>query len=283
LIVSAIGGGRLATDKRQKIAVSNVEARWVSVDTEGNLFYTDETNNLILWKSYDEFSRGNPMARTLYEQKSLSAVNFPGGIAADGFNLFWTNKVAGTEYGSVIKAFEKPPEAGAVEAVEPIAKNALKSYGVCVAGNNVFFTEENKVFGVKKTGGAVGIISDVLKKPRGCAYDGDGTVYIADQTGNKVFMMPANMNSVQPEPLEKVLDFADSFGVAVVVTELTGGARPIHGASPGPCHRRLETLLLRRRPHPGASVKAVRIFHAPFRNQLTLCVRLLVTAANQVG
>jgi len=222
LIVTPIGGGRLETDKRQKIAVNNVEARWVTVDSAGNLFYTNERDNLIQWKSYDEFSRGNPMARTLYDGKAVSAVSSPGGIATDGFNLIWTNKAVGTEFGSVVKGFTELPEADVSSSVSPIANNALKVYGVCLAGNNVFYTEENKVLGVKKTGGTVGIVSDVMKQPRGCSYDDDGTVYIADQAGNAVYSFPANMAMANPEPLEKVLDFADSFGLAVVVTTISG-------------------------------------------------------------
>lgn len=228
LVVTAEGGGRLFTDKRQKIAVNNVEARWVTIDTAGNIFFSNERDNLIQWKSYDEFSRGNPMARTLYDGKAVSAVSSPGGIATDGFNLFWTNKAVGTEYGSVVKGFQELPETDVTEAVQPIADNALKVYGLCLAGNNVFYTEENKVFGVKKTGGAVGVVSDIMKQPRGCTYDGDGTVYVADQAGNAVYSMPANLAVVHPEPLEKVLDFADSFGLAMVTTTISG-ARSIYG------------------------------------------------------
>ena len=32
--------------------------------------------------------------------KAVSAVSSPGGIATDGFNLIWTNKAVGTEFGS---------------------------------------------------------------------------------------------------------------------------------------------------------------------------------------
>lgn len=228
LIVTAIGGGRLETDKRQKIAINNVEARWVSVNIAGDLFYSNERDNLIQWKSFNEFSRGDPMARTLYDGKAVPAVSSPGGIASDGFNLFWTNKAVGTEFGSVVKAFDKPPMTEPEQAASAIASNSLKVYGICLAGNNVFYTESNKVYGVKKTGGAVGVVSDTMKKPRGCAYDNDGTVYIADEAGAKVFMFPANMDSLHPEPLEKVLDFAGVFGLALVQAELSA-ARPVHG------------------------------------------------------
>ena len=39
--------------------------------------------------------------------------------------------------------------------------------------------------GPAEVGGAIATISEKMKGPRGCAWDGDGTVYVADETGNK--------------------------------------------------------------------------------------------------
>ena len=59
-----------------------------------------------------------------------------------------------------------------------------------------------------------------------------------------------------------------------------GAGSPSRGCT---CRGHRETLLLRNRPHPGASVKALRILPAPLRNQHPLPVRLLVTTADQMG
>lgn len=209
--------GRLATDLRQRIAVSNIEARWVSVDLGGNIFFTNERDNMIQKITYHDFQKGIVQPQTLYNGIRVPAVSAPGGIATDGFNIFWTNKALGTEVGSVMKAFETPPEADVVDSIEPVADNALKAYGLCISQNNLYYTENRYVWGVKKTGGAHAPVTDTLSKPRGCASDGDGTVYVADQGGGAIYSFPGNMAAIHPEPMAKILDFTDSFGLAVCV------------------------------------------------------------------
>merc|ERR1719265_985968 len=75
---------------------------------------------------------------TLYSGISVNQVSAPGGVAVDNFNIFWTNKAVGTMVGSVIKGMETPPSTNVAASVRPIAKNAVKSYGVCLVNDNVF-------------------------------------------------------------------------------------------------------------------------------------------------
>jgi hypothetical protein len=144
-------------------------------------------------------------------------VSAPGGIATDNFHVFWTNKAVGTLVGSVVKGFETPPETNVAASVKAIAKNAVKVYGVCLSMNNVFYTDsEAYVYAVKKTGGAIAEVSSKMIQPRGCAWDGDGTVYIADKGGNAVYSFPGNMHTLTPMKLTKAVDFEDAFGLAVI-------------------------------------------------------------------
>ena len=49
-----------------------------------------------------------------------------------------------------------------------LSKNTDKSYGVCLAMHNIFYTQpESTIYGVKKTGGEPHAISDRLQNPRG--------------------------------------------------------------------------------------------------------------------
>lgn len=62
-----------------------------------------------------------------------------------------------------------------------LAQNAPKAMGVCTARNKVFFTGETQyLYGVGSTGGSVTEVYTGLGSPRGCAYDGDSTLYVAD-------------------------------------------------------------------------------------------------------
>merc|ERR1719421_1425051 len=199
------------------VAAHDVEARWVAVDGVGNIFFSDERNNLIQKVSEEKLEQGDPSPVVLYSGESVTQVSAPGGVAVDNFHVYWSNKNIGNQVGSVAKGFENPPDTNLAASVRAIAKNAKKVYGVCLTGNNVFYTNTMKyVYGVKKNGGPIAEITDKLQEPRGCAWDGDGTVFVADKTGGALWSFPGNMGNLAPASLEKVVDFEDAFGVAVV-------------------------------------------------------------------
>eukprot|EP00916_Digyalum_oweni_P004112 GHVL01007291.1.p1 GENE.GHVL01007291.1~~GHVL01007291.1.p1 ORF type:complete len:363 (+),score=56.71 GHVL01007291.1:164-1252(+) len=231
---------------RQGVAVDDCEPRWVAVDAVGNLFYSDETSASIrrvdaehaLKRGSRSRGRSVPIISSkekptaLYEAQSYKQVSQPGGIAVDNFHVFWSNKSGGKASGSVVKGLEtiKPSlDSGVAEnaaAVQTLADNADKVYGVCLAGNKVFYTDSDSiVYGVKKNGGTVGQITDQLQKPRGCSYDGDGTIYVADKQASAIYSFPAG--SISPHQLKKVADIEDAFGVAVI----QGGAGSSGAAS----------------------------------------------------
>lgn len=209
--------GALYADEDPAVAAQNVEARWVTVDGVGNIFLSDERNNLIQKVSAEQLRKGDPSPVTLYSGKAVAGVSAPGGVAVDNFHIFWSNKALGATVGSIVKGFEHPPDTNIAASVRAIAKNAKKVYGLCLTGSNVYFTNADKfIYGVKKNGGPIAEVSDKLQEPRGCSWDGDGTVYIADKVGNKVYSFPGNMRNIAPARLTQVVDFEDAFGVAVV-------------------------------------------------------------------
>jgi len=209
--------GVLITDGNQKVAAQNVEARWVAVDGVGNIFFTDERDNLVQRVNAEKILRGDPTPTVLYNGINVAQVSAPGGIAVDNFHVFWANKAVGTLVGSVVKGYENPPETNVAASVKAIAKNAVKVYGVCISQSNVFYSDkETYLYAVKKSGGAIATVTDKLMQPRGCSWDGDGTVYVADKAGNAVYMFPGNMNTLTPMKMTKVIDFEDAFGVAVI-------------------------------------------------------------------
>merc|ERR1719387_233182 len=213
--------GVLLTDGGQSIAAQNVEARWVGVDGSGAIFFSDERNNLIQKVSGERILRGDPTPVTLYSGAEVSEVSAPGGIAVDNFHVFWSNKVLGTQVGSVVKGFENAPTTNVGASVSAVASNAQKVYGVCKVNDNLYFTNQDQyVYGVKTTGGAIATITDHLVQPRGCAWDGDGTVYVADKGGNSVYEFAGNMATLSPARLTKIVDFEDAFGVAVASTSV---------------------------------------------------------------
>jgi len=210
-------GGKAVTDGSAEVAVQDVEARWVAVDGIGSVFVTDERNNLIMKVPAEKAFRKEPTATALYNGGTLSMVSAPGGIAVDNFHVYWSNKATGQQSGSVVKGFEAPATGNVQESVKKLATNAEKVYGVCLAKDNVFYTDfETNIYGVKKGGSEQTTVSDKFQEPRGCSWDGDGTVFVADRGANFVAAFAGNMQTLAPARMGKVIDLEGAFGVAVL-------------------------------------------------------------------
>merc|ERR1719181_613115 len=213
----AFTNGMLMTDGDQMVAANNVEARWVAVDGIGNVFLTDEGVNVIQRVDGEALRAGQGKPTVIYDGATVGEVNRPGGVATDNFHVFWSNKAIGTQVGSVVRGLEEPDSTANAASVTQIAKNDNKVYGVCLSQNNVFYTSSQSfMYGVKKSGGQIATVSDKLLGPRGCAWDGDGTVYVADKTANAVYSFAGNMHILRPAQLTKVADYDAAFGLAVV-------------------------------------------------------------------
>lgn len=211
--------GVLTTDGRQTVISQNCESRWVSVDGVGNVFFSDEPQNLIMKLPADKVLRGETKPEIVYNGNSLSEVSKPGGIATDNFHVYWTNKHFGSQVGSVIKAPEFPQTASALPAgaMSVLGKNSVKSYGVCLALGNVYYTDDHhSIYGVKKAGSKVSEISHALNRPRGCVWDGDGTVFVADRGASAVYSFAGSMHHLGHTEVRRAFDFDDAFGLAVL-------------------------------------------------------------------
>jgi len=211
-----VNGDTLSTDGRQTVVSEKAESRWVAVDGLGNVFFSDEPKSRIMKITMARILRGNTNAEEVYTGQSLSQVNRPGGVAVDNFHVFWANKRLGTKSGAVVKGSEVVDTSTPLaDNIAVLAANSPKSYGVCLALNNVFFTDATKhTYGVKKTGGEVVEVSSVLQNPRGCVWDGDGTVFVADRSQNAVFSFPGNMHKISHADVKKSFDIEDAFGLA---------------------------------------------------------------------
>lgn len=214
-----VGDDSISIDGTQTVIAQNAESRWVAVDGLGNVFFSDEPSNQILKVPAERSLRGDTTPEVVYSGNEITEVNRPGGIAVDGFHVFWTNKHFGTQAGSVVRGAERPV-AGTMptNAIHVLARNTEKSYGICMALGNIFFTNDDTyLYGVRKTGSdSLVEVSDKLTHPRGCVWDGDGTVYVADRGANAVYSFAGTMHSLTHAELHKSFEFEDAFGLAVV-------------------------------------------------------------------
>uniref|UniRef100_A0A0G4HIE3 SMP-30/Gluconolactonase/LRE-like region domain-containing protein n=1 Tax=Chromera velia CCMP2878 TaxID=1169474 RepID=A0A0G4HIE3_9ALVE len=219
---SELSAGVVKLKGGQKVAVDSVEPRWVAVDSQGSIFFTDESANKVQSVPADQtttatFLQGNAPAtpRVVFEFPPTSFVSRPGGIATDGSHVYWGNKEEGKAVGSVVKGTEGGDKEDSGIAIASVTD---KVYGVCLASDKLLFLDGNSgnVYGVRKAGGAVTTVVQ-LQKPRGCAFDSDATVFVTDK-GTGTVVSIATGGSLSPRQGREVTArgaLADVFGIAV--------------------------------------------------------------------
>lgn len=199
-----------------RVAAQGAESRWVATDKTGAIYFTDEGRQLILHIPFDQLQRGNTTPQVLYSQVVTGHVSAPGGIATDTYRSYWVNKVSGTLVGTVIRGGKPSGNTSAStdsDTLYPMTTISDKSYGVCAASDQIFFTlQDHSVYTIRKEGGTANLITANLMSPRGCAFDGDGTVFVADRAG-AVYALPATSETAAS--VTKAAEFEDAFGLSV--------------------------------------------------------------------
>jgi hypothetical protein len=188
----------------QKAVLRNVPggARWLTTDGLGNLFFSVEEKNEIQMIPVEDLNKppGSAAAKILYTAAGSSTVSGPGGIVADNFYLYWTNKANGQAAGTVIEAYERPKTSPLFMLKYPkvLAMNLDRAYGICMVKDTLYFThQDTTLFAVKKGGGAIAEVSGEFQEPRGCSWDGDGGLYVADRKANAIYRLPANFKDLR--------------------------------------------------------------------------------------
>jgi len=217
--------GTLAVDEQTPLAES-VDTRWVAVDGPGNVYFSDELGGKLLKISAKQILDGDTRSQPVYPAPNAPVaplISAPGGIATDNFHVYWVNKNDGQKLGTVVKVLENGTDGNASLPswqTQVLSKNLNKAYGMCLAIDNVWFTDtNNNLFAVKTNGGEVMTVSTRLQNPRGCTWDGEGTMYVADRTANGIFAFDGPMVRLSvgssEAPLRHVAHFEDAFGLAV--------------------------------------------------------------------
>lgn len=210
--------GSLAVDEQTPLA-EDVEARWVAVDGLGNVYITDEIGDRVLKVTAQQVLDGDTKAHPVFaaDSSAKAAISAPGGIATDNFFLYWTNKVEDETHGTVVRALGSAPNQTEVPVKATImAKNAAKAYGACLALDNLYYTAHDKeVYAVKSRGGNPVTVSSEMKSPRGCAWDGESYVYVADRSADGVYAVPLPSLALAAVDAKKVAHFEGAFGLAV--------------------------------------------------------------------
>lgn len=213
----AVKDGKLIYTGDPVTVAQDVKPRWVAVDGVGNVFFTSGADNKIQRVMAERMELGDTRAELVYTGQTVYQVSRPSGLAIDNFNIYWANREQGIKMGSLAMGLEMPPENEPWTTVRTLADNVLISYGVCLSATNVYYTADARtIHGVKKVGGPIVKITDKLNQPRGCVWDSDGTIYVADRGNEGIYTFPASAPELVSQRLKKFTSVAAPWGLAIV-------------------------------------------------------------------
>lgn len=202
----------------------DITAHWVAVDALGTLFCSDNDNGhiwslsaLTVMDRLNGVEGARPPTR-VYSADNSDPINRPQGLAADGFHLFWANGQPGQ--GTVLRGLAEPHGLGSSQGdVSQLADNVDAAFGVCLSSSRVFYTAKtNSIYSLRQGGSVPTLITERLREPRGCAFDGDGTIFVADAQVGSVYAFSSYSPSLGRNQLVKALDAPGAYGLAVLVS-----------------------------------------------------------------
>lgn len=172
-----------------------------------------------------ESSHAPPSIITLYQTEVNPHVGSPpGGLVVDGQDLFFVNNADGTEKGTLVQGSMNPQSpvnlnagsgAGTFET-HVMASNLASAWGIAETYNLILYTTgARQLFGIPRGGGDPVAMSEVFESSRGIVWDGDSTVYVADQGASTIYTLPCGRVSPN-QPTGRAVDFHDVFGLAVL-------------------------------------------------------------------
>eukprot|EP00933_Yihiella_yeosuensis_P022199 TRINITY_DN17478_c0_g1_i1.p1 TRINITY_DN17478_c0_g1~~TRINITY_DN17478_c0_g1_i1.p1 ORF type:complete len:416 (-),score=87.86 TRINITY_DN17478_c0_g1_i1:187-1434(-) len=162
-----------------------------------------------------------PHIFTVYEGKVNPNVGTPAGVVSDGARLFWANAQQGSFFGSVVEGEVDPqvPQGQPFKAFpsKVLTNTTELAYGMAASNKMVFFSTADKGLGSVNglaQNGAMFSFATGLSAPKGLAWDGDQTMYVADSEASGVYSFPIG-RLIDSAPLEKSASLQGAFGVAL--------------------------------------------------------------------
>lgn len=248
----AIVDGFLQTDGVQHTALNGYKVYWMTLNSQGDLYFTGKLTVEPPQSVYDTVFRidwanlavGYPdMPPVEVYTRSNSGnpnpgVYMPSGIAVDSFSIYWGNQDQGTTYGSIVKGPRKnivsvgSPSTDAV--LTKLVDSETSVLGMMATPTLLFFLTPDGVYGTTKypTGSldsSEGLISgppdsdtNSMWDPRSVAFDNNAAMYITDHLGGMVYTLPAS--DTNPHPIQNFSIAPDVFGIALYDTTHGSGA-----------------------------------------------------------
>jgi len=227
-IINHMGDGVLGAEMKVTVH-NNAEATWLAADSKGNLFYSSPVSKEL--KMIDAISLQNkfyppdPLENKDYKEEPIKPVTLygysavppipqvqtPHGLYVDDFHVYWINGNSGE--GVVVRGLEYPSEEkeSDIKVVQTAGGNG---YAVCGSPGGLYYTTNGNVFLGSRNKDDATVISTTLLAPRGCEWDGDGMMWVADKSG-KIVRFSADMKATNI-PREIVMHIEDPFDLTLI-------------------------------------------------------------------
>lgn len=229
----SLPSGALITGGRQNVAVQAMGTRNLALDLAGNLWFSGKSlppppvpSTDAIWKqpwmTIDQSSISGTPIDPLPQWTNGHTQSTVSPLVLDAFNIYYGNDVEGKTKGSLVKASQSVPLADPKSGLSAMADNAEVTYSVAVTPTSLFYATDNAIYGVMKTKvgascGATGslchVVTDLVKKPTSMLWDGDGTIYVADNGAGAIYSFASG--SVSEHALDKIIDAGGVWGLDV--------------------------------------------------------------------
>jgi len=241
---------KLTTVGTRFTILTNRSVDWISIDPGDNSIVFSDRNSSTINKisaatvnelAYGEIIAENlpvvhiddvPLAETqsvkprileVYNTNSSQHLMSPSAVLSDGMHLFWLNSAPSNQSGLLVQALGIPKKNTSVAQTAPVVSSSgFVPDALALSRTYMFWSGENpsegtnSIFATRKAGGHYVYEMHVkIGRPRGLAWDGDNTLFVADEAGGNIYSMPVGRVQLDP-PVTKAMTLPGAFGVAVV-------------------------------------------------------------------
>merc|ERR1719198_2003646 len=187
--------------------------RNMALDLEGNLWFSGTSTPVppivpinAIWKQplvvIDQGLLSGVPIDPLPQWTSQHTGSTASPLVLDAFNIYYGNDMDGQTKGSVVKAGQTVPTGDPSSGLVAMADNAV--YGV----------QKTKVgASCGATGDLCKVVTDLVKKPTAMLWDGDGSIYVADNGAGAIYSFASG--SAGPHALDKIIDAGQVWGLDV--------------------------------------------------------------------
>jgi len=233
--------GRITSDMKQHVAVNNVTAYSMKVDTIGNLYFSGKktvappktSSECVFRLDAVKIAMGQPQeAKEVWTQENTGlptpGVWMPSGIAVDAFSVFWANSEKGTTNGAIVKGTGLSRAKSSMLFVTKLVDNQDQVNQLVMTPTSVFYTTPTGIYAIAKNkmGVSCGVndvecptISTEATDVQGLAFDGDGTVYVSDNSLGSVYSFPSGSRAAHK--LKHLTNAPGTWGLAVLAYDKT--------------------------------------------------------------